>query len=310
MQTKKILSLGLRILLSLVFLAGALWVIDLEELRSMLKQASLTPFLLAIFALILSTFICAFRWWAVSKAIGLKLRFKTACTEYFGCTFFNHVLPGGVVGDIARIWRQGNEGTMTKSAHSVIAERLMGQTSFVIFMVIALPFLLTAPDIEKRWALVSFFAVVAGAYGIAAFMILKGKHLPGKAGKKIQEFHDALFDLGLKNAIKMIVVSLGMVTCFAFAFYFCAKALALNVPFALLIASVPLLKATMMLPISVGGWGFREGTAAAIWTLAGLPAAEGIAISIAYGLAFILSSLPGIVFWSDLNSKAWKKSSV
>ncbi len=62
---------------------------------------------------------------------------------------------------------------------------------------------------------------------------------------------------------------------------------------------VPVLKATMMLPISIGGWGIREGAAGGIWATVGLSATEGVALSVTYGLAFIMASLPGILFWSD-----------
>jgi hypothetical protein len=43
----------------------------------------------------------------------------------------------------------------------------------------------------------------------------------------------------------------------------------------------------------VAGWGIREGAAALIWHAAGLDVAEGVAISISYGVVVLLSSLPG-----------------
>lgn len=304
----KYIVITLRIVISAALLGVAVWMINPDELKHIFANTQLLPFIIATLFLCLATFICAWRWWAVSKAIGLSLSYKNACTEYFGCTFFNHVLPGGIVGDIARAWRHSSEKGLTKSAHSVIAERLMGQSSFILFIICTIPIILASPELENRYSLIGFFAVVIGCYLIAAFLIITGKHIPGKLGTKIHEFHDALFDLGLKNACKMIFLSILMVICFVLAFYFTAQALKLTVPFALLIGSVPLLKSTMMLPISVGGWGVREGTAGAIWAIVGMPAQEGVAISITYGLAFIISSLPGALFWSDLDNDAWQKS--
>ena len=49
----------------------------------------------------------------------------------------------------------------------------------------------------------------------------------------------------------------------------------------------------MLLPISIAGWGVREGVAALLWAAAGLSAVEGVAISAAYGLLILISSLPG-----------------
>ncbi|NNM34814.1 MAG: UPF0104 family protein, partial [Gemmatimonadetes bacterium] len=47
-------------------------------------------------------------------------------------------------------------------------------------------------------------------------------------------------------------------------------------------------------PISVAGWGLREGAAALLWSAAGLTTAEGVAVSVAYGLIVLLSTLPGL----------------
>jgi len=49
----------------------------------------------------------------------------------------------------------------------------------------------------------------------------------------------------------------------------------------------------MLVPISIAGWGVREGVAAVLWATVGLPAVEGAAISAAYGLVILISSLPG-----------------
>ncbi|AMO36752.1 hypothetical protein [Thauera humireducens] len=40
-------------------------------------------------------------------------------------------------------------------------------------------------------------------------------------------------------------------------------------------------------------WGLREGAAALLWAAAELDVAQGVAISISYGLVVLLSTLPG-----------------
>jgi hypothetical protein len=49
----------------------------------------------------------------------------------------------------------------------------------------------------------------------------------------------------------------------------------------------------MALPLSLAGWGIREGAAAGIWMLAGLPVAQGVAVSLLYGVVVLVSALPG-----------------
>ena len=54
-----------------------------------------------------------------------------------------------------------------------------------------------------------------------------------------------------------------------------------------------LLLLAMVVPITVSGWGVREGAAALLWPAVGLPAEQGVAISIGYGALIFLASWPG-----------------
>jgi len=76
---------------------------------------------------------------------------------------------------------------------------------------------------------------------------------------------------------------------------FLAGAMAVGVDTSLLILLplVPPLLMTMLIPVSVAGWGIREGAAAALWGAAGLLASEGVVLSMAYGVLVLVSSLPG-----------------
>jgi hypothetical protein len=66
---------------------------------------------------------------------------------------------------------------------------------------------------------------------------------------------------------------------------------------AAIIASLgSILLLSMVIPLTVAGWGIREGTAAVLWPMAGLPAEQGVALSVGYGALVLLSSLPGAAF--------------
>jgi hypothetical protein len=52
-----------------------------------------------------------------------------------------------------------------------------------------------------------------------------------------------------------------------------------------------------MLPISVGGWGVREGAAIGLFGLVGVSSADALAWSILLGLAGIVAAIPGSLLW-------------
>ena len=68
-----------------------------------------------------------------------------------------------------------------------------------------------------------------------------------------------------------------------------------SLPPATALVLVPLIVFTMLMPFTVGGWGLREGAAATLLPLAGATAAQGLAASVAFGLAFLVATLPGLV---------------
>ena len=65
-------------------------------------------------------------------------------------------------------------------------------------------------------------------------------------------------------------------------------------PLGAVFAVVPLVLFAMVLPISVGGWGVREGAAVALLPIAALTTAQAFAASAAFGLMALLASLPGL----------------
>jgi hypothetical protein len=89
------------------------------------------------------------------------------------------------------------------------------------------------------------------------------------------------------------MLSLGVVACYLGIFACAAAAVAAPLDPAVTLLAVPLVLVTMVLPVSVGGTGPRELAAAALWPLFSLPASDGAATALVYGLMVLVGSLPG-----------------
>jgi hypothetical protein len=61
-----------------------------------------------------------------------------------------------------------------------------------------------------------------------------------------------------------------------------------------IVAAATLLSA---IPVSVNGWGVREGAMIAGFSLLGVAAPDSLSISILYGLCLMASVMPGSVMW-------------
>lgn len=71
----------------------------------------------------------------------------------------------------------------------------------------------------------------------------------------------------------------------------------LDITFAECLLLFPPVLLIQTLPISVAGWGVREGAMVAFLALAGIDGDGALALSILYGLVLALTSLPGAIMW-------------
>ena len=51
----------------------------------------------------------------------------------------------------------------------------------------------------------------------------------------------------------------------------------------------------MVIPITISGWGLREGAAATLLPVGWPHRGRGMAASVAFGLVFLAASLPGVI---------------
>jgi hypothetical protein len=80
-----------------------------------------------------------------------------------------------------------------------------------------------------------------------------------------------------------------------------ARSLGMELDFQLFLVAMPPVFLLTFIPVSLAGWGIREGAMVGIFLLVGADKDHILAVSIVYGLILIVSSLPGGLFW--LNSK-------
>ncbi len=64
-----------------------------------------------------------------------------------------------------------------------------------------------------------------------------------------------------------------------------------------LVALVPPVLLIATVPVSIAGWGLREGTMATAFTLAGLSAEDGVLISVLFGLMYVVTGCVGGLIW-------------
>lgn len=281
-------------------LLALLWrAADGPEAARSLASAEWSWLILAIVALTLQTTLSALRWQLTARQLGITLRTTHAIREYYLAQVVNQSLPGGMIGDAGRAVRARAQAGLLASGQAVVFERLAGQIA--MFVTLAAAFLATSVVPGgfdwPGWLAATVAALLVAGLALPA-LLFGATRLPGAAGRGAAGLWRALGTaLASRRALPgQVCLSMGTTLCNLGAFALCARAVGVDLDLAAVAALVPLILFTMLIPISISGWGLREGAAAALFPVAGATASGGLAASVAFGLVFIAAVLPGLVF--------------
>jgi uncharacterized membrane protein YbhN (UPF0104 family) len=295
-----------QLLISLSLLALVFALIDERILFDRVGALDPTWVVIAIAVSIPQYMLSAARWQLTAKRLGAALFFRSALSEYYLSVLTNQILPGGVLGDAARAYRHGRKlkqrnpaVTYGPAIRAVIYERLAGQLVFAIVMIAGLalwPLAFDAGEAAYQFGAALIIAVFVAALGAYVFARSLWLVTPTGTGIRsyIAEARHALF--AREVALRQAIYSFAIIATYLFDFYCAARAIGIELSFLSTMALVPVVLFSMTVPVTVAGWGVREATAGAVWGLAGLTPAVGVAISVTYGVIVLLSALPGVFF--------------
>lgn len=284
----------IRILVPLALIAAALAITDPQGVIERLAGIALGWLFLSLVLLTLVIVLSALRWRVTAVALGLPLTIRAAVAEYYLSQFINQTLPGGILGDAARAVRSRQGGPLKRAAQAVVLERASGQVAMAAILAVTLAVTLVAPQAvlpgsdrlpDFIWLPVLVLMIIVLGIGGLAFLRVQA----GGWGEAVRV---ALIGRLAAQTILSLAVALLTLAAFVTA----ARATGTVLPATAAVLIVPLILTAMLLPASVAGWGWREGAAAALFPIAGSDAASGVAASIAFGLAVLVSTLPGAFF--------------
>jgi glycosyltransferase 2 family protein len=297
MLTRPTVMKIIRVSITLALLALLWQAIDGPAALELLLAADPLWLAVALVALTGQTLLSALRWRLTAGALGQSISVGRAIREYYLSQIVNQSLPGGVLGDAGRAVRARHEAGLKRAGQAVVFERLAGQlvlfvvTAVAVLMVWATPGGIVLPD----WVLLMVASSSITLLLIAAVIwgFSRGATV---TNMQVRDWTRAfsLSVLAPTVVSRQIMLSLGTTALNLLAFALCARATGTTMPVTAVMIVVPLILFTMLIPISVSGWGLREGAAAALFPVFGATATEGFAASLAFGLMFLLSTLPGI----------------
>ncbi|MEX2450815.1 MAG: lysylphosphatidylglycerol synthase transmembrane domain-containing protein [Rhodospirillales bacterium] len=303
---KKWLALALK-----VFVSGALiWFlldkVDLAAAEERILKVAPEMLALATVLILVQIVIANYRWRVVMNALlETVMPFGQTQRIVFIGFFFNQALPSSVGGDAVRMVLGRRAGMpLGQAVSSVFLDRLANMLALVLIVVSATPFFVGhMPESKQPWIWGGLAALSLGAAAGLIFLVslerlpASWRHwrvvrgLIGLAGDTRQVF------LVPRNAVRAMFWSVIGFVNVALVVY--ALALGLNLDISLMecLVLIPPVLLISTLPISIAGWGVREGAMVAALGLVGVPPEGALVLSILLGLLALAVCLPGGLVW-------------
>ncbi len=237
----------------------------------------------------LATVCAAGRWRLVAAGLGDRIPWGRAIAWYYRSQFLNSVLPLGVAGDVHRGLAQGTAAApRLRGLRGVAWERFSGQAvSLAVAMVVVLLF---GPAPLRRVALVGLAGLLATVLVAGVVLAVGPRRLREAIARDLHAMFSTRADAGLV-VLTSVLATGAHIAVFVIAAHTVVSwgAAAGLVPVALVVlvgASIPL---------SLAGWGPREGVAAWAFSIVGLGAGTGVQVAATYGVLALVATLPGLV---------------
>jgi glycosyltransferase 2 family protein len=288
---------------SVALIAIVIRAFDVRGVGAYIAQVDARTMAVVTIVALLIALLHTARWIAVIRAAnGPAITFGHALRLVLIGHFFNQALPSSIGGDAVRIWCGWRAGLgFAMSANTVIIDRAMTLFSLLLLSAAGLPWLFEiVVDPIARWAL--SVVIAAGLCGYAAFLSLT--RLPAFLTR--WRFVRAVLALAalarsatLKPRYAVPVIGLSIVSFIGFSFivFALARAMQLGVSLADCVLLVPPVILVTVVPVSIAGWGVREGAMVVAFGFIHVPASAAFAVSVLFGLTLAVASLPGSVLW-------------
>ena len=253
-----------QIFISIVLFISTLWATGGQTILLNITQANLVQIVSIVLLLKLSVLCAAVRWWWFLRPSSIAISLRRAVDLSVLGNFLNQIMPGGIVGDISRVYMARGDNLRT-GFRLGIADRMSGVSVLLSLL---------CGGLSGSWIL--GVAVIILGHGFI-FIRVKNKYHQTRKGSFAVIYTGA--SLSLLNTFLMVL-----------AYFYAVRALGVDVQWSYEMAvMIALILSAMLVPLSVAGWGIREGAASLTASFVFLTPAQAVSASVIYGLSFLLA---------------------
>ena len=295
-MSNNLIKFLLRVAATALILTLIMRSINTAQVWQVLKQTRLDYLAAALLLQFGSTAVSAYRWQLIMQNLHFGQNFAFYWRSYFKGMFFNQGLPTSIGGDAVRMLDIASLGFRKRDAlYGVMVDRIIGLGALMSLTLLAY---LLSPDLLPKQVHRPILLIISlGAVGFFGIFFIKYFTWLSRFPKLaiISTIAERLHQALSSQRVLLVVASL-LIPIFALLGFFATGwALGLRYNLMTYFAIVPPALVLTVIPISVAGWGVREGALVGLFSLIGADKTAVLMMSLLYGLTLIIVSLPGLV---------------
>ena len=274
-------------------------VIDWEPLMERVRTGSWAWAGAAVGLMVLGLCAGALRWHILLRVAELPVSRAQAARAYFLGSFANNFLPSGFGGDAVRAVAVASRGAaLARATTTVVLDRLTAISCLVALAWLLLPF--AHADVPGSVVAGLGLLTAGGALGAGAlWLILRSglgrRRVSDRARRIAVELRAPLSLLRQSGSATVLVLVLGLAyqALTVASTWAAGRAVGVEVSYPLLAAVLPVVLVITLVPISLAGFGLREGSYAVLLGEAGVSAGDATLVSLTSVAVLAIASIPG-----------------
>ncbi|HYP25686.1 MAG TPA: lysylphosphatidylglycerol synthase transmembrane domain-containing protein [Blastocatellia bacterium] len=307
---KKTATTAIKVLVSVGLYVYIFSKVDVEHLWSIVKEANVSYFILALVVYAGVQAISAYRWYLLLQPLGMKIKYPKLLSFYFLGMYFNFFLPTAIGGDVVRVYYLNKETKrLSGSTASVFLDRDLGMAALLLMATVVSTIGGTRFNGVPLAPIFGAIGVAFIAANLALFYRptynLLHRLLSVFKLKKADERVEHLFEsvnsyrgqAGLLSGamILSLIVQVGCV----FVNVLAADSIGLTtangwVDFLVFIPAIGLIS---MVPVSLNGMGWREISYIGLFQSVGASKPQALTLALMWLAILVTTSLPGGIIY-------------
>jgi uncharacterized protein (TIRG00374 family) len=313
----KQLMLVLRVGITLVLIALILKGISWSAVANTYAHVHLTDLLVGLGVGTLGVVFSTFLWHRLVRAENIRADMAHLTRLYLIGVAFSNFLPTSMGGDALKAYYVGRDsGNMAGSASAVLLSRITG---FMGMMLLSIPVVIVLHNsfdgqLVQRFLLLCllFLAGFGCAFVAGAFLPkIQGKYLKGAWARNkivLKIFETGITLTQSENRPRALAEAIGFGFLFwvtnSLNYYEYAMALGVHTPFRFYLLAVPFIGIVGALPISISGYGVREGLVEYLYSTIHVPSSVALSVVLLMDIQRIFFSLLGGLLFLMMENSA------